>query len=109
MKNSERTGTVRNIFGYHVMVVPPENPFDWYTLIETTNSILNELIAYTGREEIRELQKKCPDEKRIAQLLELFREINEINSNPDNFKSAPRMEAIIEQYAPMLRAIYDAV
>ena len=109
MKNSERTGTIRNIFGYKVMVVPPENPFDWYTLTETTNAILNELIAYTGREEIKVLQKECPDETRIAQLQDFFREIHEINSNPDNFKSAPRMEAIIEQYTPMLRAIYDAV
>ena len=36
----------------------PKNPLDWYTLTETTNSVLNELIGYTGRERIAELQKE---------------------------------------------------
>lgn len=91
-----------------VLVEPPENPLEWYTLTETTNSILNELIAYTGREEFMELEKEFPDETRIDELQELLREIQSINMNPDNFRSARRMEAIIEKYAPVLRAVYDA-
>lgn len=87
------------------MADAPENPLDWYTLTETTNAILNELIAYTGREQIAELQKNEPDHKRIASLWALFEEINAVNRNVDNFKSAGRMQEIIETYGPKLKKV----
>ncbi|MDQ8015084.1 MAG: hypothetical protein REI96_21745 [Flavobacterium nitrogenifigens] len=83
----------------------PENPLDWYTLTETTNSILNELIAYTGRERIAELQKETPDQKRVDSLWELFKEIQGINRSVENFKDAWRMKEIIETYGPKLKKV----
>lgn len=79
-----------------------DNPLDWYTLTETTNSILNELIAYTEREEFKELQKAVPDNKRIKELNLLSEELEAINSEPDNFKDLSRMCEIINKYAPNL-------
>lgn len=83
----------------------PNNPLDWYTLTETANSILNELIAYSGREEYLELKKEHPDSNRIEALRALFKEIHEINRNPENFKTAKRMEEIINIYGPKLKRI----
>ncbi|WET69112.1 hypothetical protein [Sphingobacterium sp.] len=84
----------------------PKTPLDWYTLTETTNSVLNELIAYTGRERIAELQKETPDQNRIDALWAYFKEINAINRNVENFKDARRMEEIIAKYAPVLKKMY---
>ncbi|SFW27048.1 hypothetical protein SAMN02927921_00875 [Sinomicrobium oceani] len=86
----------------------PENPLDWYTLTETTNTILNELLAYAGREEFKELQKSVPNKQRIEDLHIYVNEIQKINREPDNFKSASRMQEIISTYAPQLKAIYEA-
>lgn len=85
----------------------PENPLDWYTLTETTNSILNGLMAYTSRERRKELKKEKPNAILLSDLNNLFEEIHAINDNPDNFKSARKMEEIIGKYAPKLRAIYE--
>ncbi len=86
----------------------PENPLDWFTLTETTNSVLNELIAYTGREEFKELQKAIPDYERIKELNRFSEELEAINSEPDNFKNASRIREIIDKYAPKLKLVYDA-
>ncbi|WET69113.1 hypothetical protein [Sphingobacterium sp.] len=84
----------------------PDNPLDWYTLTETANSILNELIAYTGREEYFEMEKEHPDQRRIEALEKLFQEVNEINRNTANFKHAGKMEEIIRKYGPLLKNLY---
>lgn len=91
----------------HVLIEPPENPLDWYTLTETTNSILNGLMAYTSREKRKELKKEVPDMEHLKELELLFEEVFALNENPDNFKSAPRMESIIKQYGPLLHRIYE--
>lgn len=83
----------------------PENPLGLYTLTETTNSILNELIAYAGRERIIELQKSVPDQHRIVALKDLFMEIQAVNRNVENFKDAGRMKEIIETYGPELKKV----
>ncbi|WP_342086187.1 hypothetical protein [Dyadobacter sp. OTU695] len=49
-----------------------------------------------------------PDFAKIKILEELFEEVHGINSNPENFKSIGRMEAIIGYYAPKLTAIHNA-
>jgi hypothetical protein len=84
-----------------------ENPLDWYGLTETANSILNELIAYTSREEFKESQKPIPDKKHLLEMETLFQEVHAINKDPENFKSFKRMQEIISKYAPLLRNIYD--
>ena len=83
----------------------PENPLDWYTLTETSNSILNELVAYTGREEYLETEKEHPDQSKIEALEKLFEEVNEILRNTDNFKHAGKMEEIIRKYGPLLKKL----
>jgi hypothetical protein len=89
-----------------------ENPLDWYTLTETSSAILNELIAYTGREEYKEMKNPVPDRKRLSRLQTIFEEINAINREPMNFKSISRMKEIIRTYAPKLCAVnegYDEI
>jgi hypothetical protein len=86
----------------------PQNPLDWYTLTETANSTLNELIAYTASEELKEMEKDLPDLKKIEGIRQFFHEIHTINSNPENFKSIKRMQEIINIYAPQLKSIYES-
>ncbi len=86
----------------------PENPLDWYTLTETSNSILNELIAYTGREEFLETEKEHPDQLKIEALEKLFEEVNEIIRNTENFKHAGKMQEIIDKYGPLLKKLNKA-
>ena len=86
----------------------PANALDWYILTETTNSLLNELIAYSSRERRKEMKRAIPDHRKIQELQELFEEVHTINSDPENFKSIGRMEAIIGQYGPKLNAINSA-
>ncbi|MHA4740679.1 hypothetical protein [Dyadobacter sp. MSC1_007] len=94
--------------GKELNFAAPANPLDWYVLTETTNSVLNELIAYTSRERRKEMKQVRPDLAKIKLLEELFEEVHSINSNPENFKSIGRMESIIGQYAPKLTAIHNA-
>ncbi|MFP8894084.1 hypothetical protein [Chryseobacterium sp. EZn1] len=82
-----------------------QNPLDWYVLTESMNSILNELIAYAGRERFLELRKKNPKLKRIENLKEFSEEIRKINRNSDNFRDVGRMRNIIDTYAPLLEEI----
>jgi hypothetical protein len=81
---------------------------DMYTLTETSRAILNELIVYTGREELKELKNEHPDQKRIAELRSLLGEVLKINRETENFKSPARMQEIIDKYAPKVRDIYNA-
>lgn len=83
----------------------PANPLDWYALTETANSILNDLLAYIGRERGIERRKEQPDLKRMGALWELFKEIHALNKNADNFKDAGRMQEIIEIYSPQLKRV----
>ncbi|MFA6152796.1 MAG: hypothetical protein WC716_15845 [Chitinophagaceae bacterium] len=79
---------------------------DMYVLTETSSAILNELIAYTGREEMKELKKSNPDPERLEELDVLFKEVHTINREPANFGNQVRMQEIIDKYAPKVREIY---
>jgi hypothetical protein len=85
-------------------IVQERNPMDWYRLTESANSILNGIMAYTGRETVKEEMKSNPDEKKLKELDLLFREVHAINENPTSFKSLERMEELIAHYGPILRA-----
>jgi|GEM_PF-5379498 len=50
-------------------------------------------------------KKNFPDVHRLAELKELFREIQTINRNFGNFRDAGRMRKIIETYGPKLRTV----
>ncbi|MFC6100774.1 hypothetical protein [Olivibacter domesticus] len=80
-----------------------ENPLEWYSLTETANSILNGLIAYTCHEEIKELEKECPDTERVKGLQALFVEVHAVNDDPENFQSQDRMKEIIARYGGLLK------
>lgn len=89
-------------------LVSPATTFDWYLLTEITNSLLNELIAYTSRERRRQMKQVEPDLCKVKLLEELFEEVRGINSDPENFKCIGRMKAIIGRYAPKLTAFNKA-
>jgi len=84
-----------------------ENPFDWYALTESANSILSELIAYVGRERFLELKKDIPDTQRIEKLRQFSSVIKDINRDTENFRNAKRMQLIIDTYGPVLKMIND--
>lgn len=104
----ERPRIDQLVAGKELTFTAPANPLDWYVLTETTNALLNELIAYTSREGRREMKQVEPDLGKVRQLEELFEEVHIINSNPENFRSIERMKAIIGQYGPKLSAINDS-
>ncbi|OJV55344.1 MAG: hypothetical protein BGO31_20660 [Bacteroidetes bacterium 43-16] len=83
----------------------PANPLDWYRLTESANAILNELIAYVGRERFLELKKETPDKSRIEKLIQFSEEIRTINRNSDNFKDLKIMEQIVALYGPKLKRV----
>lgn len=91
-----------------VTPVMERNPLDWYDLTESTNSILNGLIAYTSRERRKELDKLNPNKEKIAQLTLLQNEVLVVNNNTQNFKNLERMEELIAHYAPILKAANQA-
>lgn len=95
------------VYGMNTKNDTIDNPLDWYMLTETANSILNELIAYTGRERGKERRKDNPDLQRLETLWNLFKEINAVNRNVDNFKSHAKMREIIKTYGPMIRLVND--
>lgn len=84
-------------------LVKDRNQLDWYSLTESSNSILNGLIAYTAREEMKELDKAQPDQQRISELVALRTEVRNINRDSSNFQNLERMEQIIAHYGPILR------
>jgi len=84
---------------------PPGNPLDWYVLTESLNSILADLIAYSGRERFKELRKNKPRLKRIENLKGFSEELKEISRNWDNFKDVGRMRHLIDVYAPLLEGM----
>ncbi len=96
-KNNPNSGVVR--------ACDLENPLDWYVLTEISSAVLNDLIAYTGRETFWERKKDNPDLERIDALWRLFREINEINRNVDNFRCANRMKQLIADYGPKIKKV----
>lgn len=84
-------------------LVTERNPLDWYRLTESTNSILNGIIAYAGRERVKESLKSKPDQKRIAELQALSDEVRDVNDHTVNFQSLERMEELIAHYGPILQ------
>jgi hypothetical protein len=84
--------------------VMERNPLDWYDLTESTNSILNGLIAFTSSERRKELDKLNPSQEKIVQLTMLQDEVLAVNNNTQNFKNLERMEELIAHYGPILKA-----
>jgi hypothetical protein len=80
------------------------NPLDWYSLTESSNSIITGLIALTSREHLKELDKANPDKARLIELESLRDEVLVVYNKAENFNSLDRMEKIIEKYAPILMA-----
>ena len=91
----ERVRIDQLVAGKQLNFTAPGNPLDWYVLTETTNSLLNELIAYTSRESRREMKRVEPDLGKVKLLRELFEDVHCINSNPENFRSIERMKSLV--------------
>lgn len=105
LKDHKELGTEQVLNHKKSMVNAPVNPLDWYALIESANSILNELIAYTGRERYAELQKDVPDQDRICTLRFLSKKLKSINRNSDNFRDGDCLKRIIASYGPLIKKV----
>jgi hypothetical protein len=77
---------------------------EWYSLKESSHSIIFSLIGLTSREIMTESKKDIPDNNRISELKALRIEAWEINRNPNSFKDMGSMQAIIDKYSPILLA-----
>jgi hypothetical protein len=101
LKNQKSTSPLNS---NPVTPVMERNPLDWYDLTESTNSILNGLIAYASRERRKELDKLNPSQEKIAKLTAFQDEVLAVNNNTQNFKNLERMEELIAHYGPILKA-----
>ncbi|WP_426667069.1 hypothetical protein ACPPVU_13675 [Mucilaginibacter sp. McL0603] len=84
--------------------IQERNPLDWYSLTESASSILNGLVALASREHMKEQDKADPDQKRLAELIELRKEAIAAVNNNENFASLERMDEVIKKYSPILQA-----
>jgi hypothetical protein len=84
--------------------IKERSPFDWYSLTESADSILNGLVALGSRERRNELKKPNPDPNRIAELEAIRDEALAILRDNTIFFSLDRMEETIEKYSPILLA-----
>jgi hypothetical protein len=72
---------------------------DWYKLTETSRHVLSQAISGSIQEQLNEMQKLNPDEKRIQDLEQFTIDISKISRNPKNFKSKEKMIDIIKSYS----------
>ena len=84
--------------------VQERNPLDWYSLTESTKSILTGLVALASTEHMKEMKKAHPNQDRIAELVALRDEAHQANRNTQNYKTMERMEELIAKYSPILLA-----
>ena len=84
--------------------VQERNPLDWYSLTESTKSILTGLVALASTEHMKEMKKAHPNQDRIAELVALRDEAHQANRNTQNYKTMERMEELIAMYSPILLA-----
>lgn len=74
---------------------------DWDIAIEATRTILNEIVAWAGRETLMERQQPKPDLRRIRKLNSWRRQAMRDN-HPGNFQELALMIAIIEKYSEVI-------
>jgi hypothetical protein len=72
---------------------------DWYKLTETSRHVLSQAISGSIQEQLNEMQKLIPNEKRIHDLEQFTINISKINRDPKNFKSKEKMIDIIKSYS----------
>ncbi|MEI6949803.1 hypothetical protein V9K67_21630 [Paraflavisolibacter sp. H34] len=78
---------------------------NWFSLRESSNSILNSLLAHYGREMIKEECSGTPDETSLTALRYKAQEINMLLRNPNTFKSIESMNRIIAHFGPVIKAV----
>jgi hypothetical protein len=72
---------------------------DWYKLTETSRHVLSQAISGSIQEQLNEMQKLNPNEKRIHDLEQFTINISKINRDPKNFKSKEKMIGIIKSFS----------
>ncbi len=77
---------------------------EWYSLMESSHSILNSLAGLAFREIWNESKKGKPDQAKIAELESLRMEVAEVKRNPKLFQNMLSMQAIVDKYSPILIA-----
>jgi len=82
---------------------------EWYRLTESTRHVLNAIITFTSREQLREEAKAHPDRKKINAFEKQYEEAYDLLNKNDNFKSLERMEEILNTYTPVLQGLRHSV
>jgi hypothetical protein len=90
-----------------LLVKPGTNSLDWYELTETSNYILNTIIAYASTAQVKEQKSPNPDRKKITYLEMLYEEAYSVNRNTANFQSLEKMQEIIDKYSPVLKSLQN--
>jgi hypothetical protein len=89
------------------LVKPGINSLDWYELTETSNYILNAIIAYASKAQMKEERSSNPDKEKIIYLEKLYEEVYAVNRDTANFNSLNKMQEIIDKYSPILKALHN--
>ncbi len=79
--------------------------YSWFSLVETSHSLLNTLKCYYGRLLMTELDKSEPREELITKCRSIIDVIGAIERKSSNFQSRQKMEEIIIKYASMVKEI----
>lgn len=95
--------------------LPEQNPFDHilemdnYTLIESAEEILNSLVAWCSREQIKEELRQSPDKNRLERLDAFVMEVINADCSLEDFSDDDgdndEIRDIVRKYYPMLKKI----
>lgn len=72
---------------------------DWYTLTETSRSVLAKVISGSTQQQLIEMNKPTPDLNKIQELEQISLVASELSRDSKNFKSQKKMIKIINDYS----------
>ena len=77
--------------------------FDWYVTTELASYVVNSLIVRYGSLLLQEQEKPRPNTHVIRDYRTRSNELQSLLHHPDTFKTMERMEAVINEYSPLLK------
>jgi hypothetical protein len=80
-------------------------PMEWYRLTESSRNILNAVITFAAKEEVKEASKLNPDKQRIDYLKAVYTKAHNDTSKGSNFETLETMRDIVQHYQKILQGL----
>lgn len=80
----------------------------FYELTETAHALLHAAAAAYSRMSVKESNKNTPDELLLKEIGENKKLARDILSRAENFSSLAQLQAIVEKYSPIVKALYSS-